>query len=158
MFLRYEENMLRYIRRISGADKNWAQDILQDAFIKVWKNLNDYDQGLKFSSWIYRIVHNETVSSMRKGKSFGKNKEVDIDLFRNTLFEEVVDQTDQSPDPGKVIQQITQLPVKYQEVMMLKFLEGKSYDEISDILRLPEGTIAIRISRAKKMLRQQHHE
>ena len=56
---RYEPLLLRYMRRIANVSKEEAEDLLQEIFIKVYKNLNGFDQKLKFSSWIYRIAHNE---------------------------------------------------------------------------------------------------
>lgn len=154
LFQRYEKSMLRYIRRISAADEETAHDILQEAFIKIWRNLNSFDKDLAFSSWVYRIVHNETISIIRKSKSFGKNKTTDINLYNNVLSDEEDHITENVPDAEYMVRMISDLPLKYKEVMILKFVEGKSYEEISDILKMPEGTIAIRISRAKKIIRK----
>lgn len=154
LFQRYEAAMLRYIRRISGVDLETAHDILQEAFIKIWRNLNAFDHDLVFSSWVYRIVHNETVSAMRKSKSFGKDKTTEIGLYHNILSDDGEEGTGERPDSEETIRVIGDLPLKYKEVMILKFVEGKSYEEISDILKMPEGTIAIRINRAKKMIKE----
>ena len=66
LYDRYESRLFRYIKRIALVNDEQAHDILQEAFIKIWRNLNEFDQSLKLSSWIYRIVHNETVSCWRK--------------------------------------------------------------------------------------------
>jgi RNA polymerase sigma-70 factor, ECF subfamily len=154
LYQRFEPDLLRYIFRISGLDTQEAQDILQDSFIKVWRNLNEFDATLKLSSWIYRIVHNETVSYIRKKKSYGKDNTIDVELYYNILTEE----SSKSSDPGRnsffTMEILDRLPFKYKDVMVLKFLEKKSYEEISDILKIPEGTVAIRINRAKKKLRE----
>ena len=63
---RYQDKLLRYIMRISNVSVQDAEDILQETFIKAYSNLNDYDHSLQFSSWIYRIAHNQTISSYRK--------------------------------------------------------------------------------------------
>ena len=63
---RYEDKLKRYIRRLGVSSFEDRQDILQEIFLKVYKNLNGYDSGLSFSSWIYRIAHNETISWYRK--------------------------------------------------------------------------------------------
>ena len=54
IYLRYEKRLLLYIKRISNVTENEAEDILQEAFIKIWRNLNAFNPDLKFSSWIYR--------------------------------------------------------------------------------------------------------
>jgi len=155
LYQRYEPDLIRYIQRISGLDEEETHDILQESFIKIWRNLNEFDSDLKLSSWIYRIVHNEAVSYIRKKKSYGKNNTIEIELYRNIL----ADEDDVYPvkqesiiDTQKILDKI---PFKYKEVLVLKFLENKSYSEISDILKIPEGTVAIRISRAKKAFREQ---
>jgi RNA polymerase sigma-70 factor, ECF subfamily len=153
LYNRYETELIKYTRRISGIDHEESQDILQEAFIKIWRNLNEFDTSLKVSSWIYRIVHNETISYMRKKKSYGKDKTHDVELFRNILSEEIESQTHTEEQISIMLDALDHLPIKYKEVLILKFLEQKSYTDISDILKIPEGTVAIRINRAKSAIR-----
>ena len=151
LFDRYEPKFLHYIKRIALVSQEEAEDILQDAFIKIWRNLNDFDESLKLSSWLYRIVHNETISHWRKEKAYGKDAQV---TFGDHLLEFIVDdyETEEDQEVKKAFtQQILELlPLKYRDILVLKFLEGMSYDEISDILKIPEGTVATRMNRAKK--------
>ena len=158
LFERYEKKLIRYILRISSFSEEEADDVLQEAFLKVWKNLNKFDNSLKFSSWVYRIAHNTTVSEWRKSKSYGKDQQIKID---NKLFQNLPSKIDltkefQKGDNNKEIRKILNiLPEKYREVLVLKFLEEKNYNEISDILRRPPGTIATLIHRAKKAFREE---
>lgn len=156
LYERYEMKLLRYVQRIAQFDPEEAQDIIQDAFVKIWRNLNDYNPDLKLSSWIYRVVHNETISVWRKKRSFGKDQKVDIhhqniqdfpDLSSGIIQEE-------SNQEGLIHQVLEQIPLKYKTILVLKFLEGMSYEEISDVLKIPEGTVATRINRAKKAFKQ----
>lgn len=157
LYERYEEKLMRYIKRVAFATDEEAADILQESFIKIWKNLNAFDQSLKLSSWIYRIVHNEAISFLRQQKSFGKNQNVSWDDAR---YADLPD--DALPDDAERLEHrdrlthriLTRLPEQYKEVLILKFLENMSYEEISDILKIPEGTVAVRINRAKKIFRQ----
>lgn len=155
LVLKYELRLLGYVKKISQSDQEEAEDILQEAFIKIWKNLNGYDPRLTLESWLFRIVHNETISFWRKKTSFGKDRTVAIDDDRLLeIFAE--DQTSETNRDltFKVIENV--LPIlkqEYREVLVLKFLEDKSYEEISDILKIPEGTVATRINRAKKSFR-----
>jgi len=139
---RYEQALLRYIFRISSFSTEEAEDVLQDVFIKVYRNLNSYDTGLKFSSWIYRVTHNEVISRYRKEKSRGTavNWEINEDILNSFLSQEV-----------KVI--LNELDNKYREVLVLKFLEEKDYKEISDILKKPIGTVGTLVNRAKKQFK-----
>ncbi|MCB9277090.1 MAG: sigma-70 family RNA polymerase sigma factor [Lewinellaceae bacterium] len=158
LYERYEARLLRYIKRMGALTEEEAQDVLQEAFIKVWKNLHAFDQNLKLSSWLYRIVHNQAVSCLRKKQSFGKDQTAG---FNEGLLAHIPDggPGEESPEALEEKDQhihalLNQLPLPYKEVMVLKFLEDMSYEEISDVLKIPEGTVATRINRAKKALRK----
>lgn len=154
LYERYELRLKNYIFKISGFGENEALDILQDSFIKAWINLYDFDQHLSFSSWIYRIVHNETISQLRKNKSYGKNNTVSVNEEILNVFEE----DNEKKNENQIIVTrilVDQLPLKYKEVIALKYYEKMSYIEISDILKISEGTVATRINRAKKQLKKQ---
>jgi len=153
---RYEKRMLIYIKRISSVTNEEAEDILQDSFLKAYQNLNNFDQELTFSSWMYRIVHNETISNWRKNKSRPQGNAVYVD---DEFLERIVDSQDIQGDVDKDILKksveniMIDMDDKYREILILKYIEDKSYEEISDILKKPAGTIATHISRAKKQFR-----
>ncbi len=149
LYYRYEKQLQRYIQRISSISQEETSDILQESFIKIWKNLNDYDSDIALSSWIYRIVHNQTISHWRKLHSFGKANKVNYEEhFDNVNTQEPTNNIEENE---KNIQEIIhQLPLNYQSVLILRYFENKNYEEISDILKIPEGTVATRLSRAKK--------
>ncbi len=153
---RYEAPLLRYISRLGCRDTNAAQDLLQEIFIKTYIHLNDYDHSLQFSSWIYRIAHNEIISSFRKEKNLPSVLEREGDLF---LFEKVVDDLELSDEGGQkhsaaaIQAAVDRLDPKSREIIVLKFFEEKRYEEISDILQIPEGTVATMINRAKKKIK-----
>jgi len=155
LYERFEHRFLRYISKISQADYDEAKDILQESFIKAWINLNDFNNDLKLSSWLYRIVHNETVSFCRKKKSFGKNNKVIIDENVLVAYENEIE-TNFDDEVNHILTDdiLNSLPLKYKEVLVLKFLERMSYEEVSDVLKIPEGTVATRINRAKKMFKK----
>jgi RNA polymerase sigma-70 factor (ECF subfamily) len=146
------------MQRISDVDLDEARDILQESFIKIWHNLNEFDASLKLSSWIYRIVHNETVSYVRRKKSYGKDKKTDAEGYKEKLAADFEPETNPEEKSRLVYDVLNRMPLKYREVLMLKFIEKRSYQEISDILRIPEGTVAIRINRAKKLFREMTEE
>lgn len=149
---RYEAPLTRYIFRISSLSSECAEEILQDVFLKCWKNLRAFKPDVKFSSWIYRITHNETISLFRKWKSRGADKSVELndELFIPDQASDFSKTFDQELSSHQVREVLTHMNTKYREVLVLRFFEDKSYDEISDILHRPPGTIATLISRAKK--------
>lgn len=157
LFNRYEKKFLRYIQRISSFSFDEAEEVLQEAFVKLWQNLNEFDNSLKFSSWAYRVVHNETISQYKKSRSFGKDKKQNIneEIFKNFLSNfNTEKEVDSKLNSAKIKEILMLLEEKYRGVLVLKFLEDKTYDEIADILKKPPGTIATLINRAKKAFRE----
>lgn len=153
---RYKDKLERYIRRIASFSDDRVEDILQEVFVKTYINLNGYDQSLSFSSWIYRIAHNETISYFRKNKKHidATNLISDEDLvyFSSEIH---IEKEHYTKEFNKILSDsINELPENYKSVIVLKFIEGKSYEEISDILQKPPGTIATWINRAKTDLKK----
>ena len=137
---------------MTNLDSEDIADVLQDVFIKVYKNLNNFDQELKFSSWVYRITHNQVISNFRKNKA--RPQTVPIEIDDNIVHNLASDlDTGQLADLDYLRQNINvvldKLDLKYREVLILKFLEDKDYKEISDILKKPVGTVGTLINRAK---------
>lgn len=157
---RYETKLGYYIKRISGLGKEDIEDILQEVFIKAYQNLNNFDQGLKFSSWIYRIAHNEVISNWRKRKSRPENVIWDAErVLDNIVADFDIGQDIDRDILSKNMEGIfSKMDIKYREVLVLKFIEDKNYQEISDILKKPMGTVATLINRAKKQFKQKLEE
>ena len=152
---KYEIPLMRYIRRITNINFEDAEDLLQEVFIKVYTNLNGFDPNLKFSSWIYRIAHNEVISNFRKLKVRPEkiNSEINENVLEKIKSElNIEKEIDQKILKVKLNQLINQLNIKYKEVIILKYLENKSYEEISDIIKKPTNTVGTLINRAKKQL------
>ena len=154
---KYEKQLFVYIKRITSVSDDDAQDILQEVFIKIYENLNDFDQNLKFSSWAYRITHNYAISYYRKNKKSMN----DISLEDNeVLYEKLAselnlkEEIDEKLLKEKVKEILSELDPKYREVLILKYLEDKDYTEISNILRKPMGTIATLLNRAKAKFKE----
>jgi len=154
---RYEIKLLNYILKISNISREDAEDILQEVFVKAYQNLNDFDLNFKFSNWIYSIAHNTTISVFRKKNVRPQTvswEDKDLDnILKSTL--DVEDASLQKQTYKHILKIINQLPLKFKDVLILKFVEGKDYREISDILHKPMGTIATLINRAKKFLKQE---
>ena len=157
---RYETKLLKYILKISNLDVDSSEDILQDVFIRVYRNLNDFDQKLKFSSWIYRITHNQVISNFRKIKARPQNilsgSEIQKQELENLISDlDIEKEIDQDFLRKNIFKILNNIDYKYKEILILKFLEEKNYKEISDILKKPMGTIATLINRAKKSFHQE---
>ena len=153
---RYEAKLTRYIRRISGVRAEEAEDILQESFIKIYQNLNAFDRSLRFSSWAYRITHNQVISHFRKSRARPQTAD-----FNEALLETLASDIDSAKDMDRKLlrrhfeKTFKTLDTKYREVLILKYFEEKDYKEISDIIKKPMGTVANLLNRAKKNLKKE---
>ncbi len=153
---RYWDRLFRYVRRISFSSDEDIEDILQETFIKVYKNLNAFDDDLAFSTWIYHICRNTVIDAIRKKSSRPKTVGLDTEDFAH-LFQDPLNipkSIDAKEQLKKITAIIEALPLIYREVLILKFLEEKSYEEIMDIVEKPKGTVASLINRGRKLLKE----
>jgi RNA polymerase sigma-70 factor (ECF subfamily) len=146
---RYQPKLLRYASYIMG-DEHMGADVVQESFIKTYVNLNGFDTKKKFSSWIYRIVHNEAMNMLGKHKKqqsmddtieFDSGINIEDDFIKNELI-------------NHAHHCLELMPILYKEPLSLFYLEEKSYEDISDILRIPIGTVGTRVNRAKGMMKK----
>ena len=155
---RYEKRLERYITRLGVLDPDDRADVLQEIFIKVYRNLNSFDQGLSFSAWIYRIAHNEAISWYRKRQSRPEGYLVsegdDIVKLIASDDEDAEGLFDKQISKKLLLRALEQLDDKYREVLILRYFEHLEYEDISDILQVPTGTVGTLVHRAKKQLKQ----
>lgn len=150
---RYEAPLRRYLFRISNVSAEDVEDYLQEIFLKAWRTIHDFDTSLKFSSWIYRIAHNHAISAFRKRTSRGEEEQVELSDDLASILPSATDlstELQQKITSERVREALEHLPEKQRDVLILHYLEEKKYEEISDIMRIPSGTVATLISRGKK--------
>ncbi|MGD0328434.1 MAG: sigma-70 family RNA polymerase sigma factor [Minisyncoccia bacterium] len=154
---RYEAKLARYLERLGVGVLEDREDILQNAFVKAYKNLNSFDPTLAFSSWMYRIAHNEAMSFFRAKHA---RPQVVLSEEGEALITELEDEdTDTSRvaearlSQEELAKAFAKLSQAYRDVLTLRFFENRSYTEMSDILELPVGTISTLLYRAKRALR-----
>lgn len=155
---RYEARLGRYIARLGVVDPDDRDDVLQNVFIKVYKNLNNFDQSLSFSAWIYRIAHNEAISWYRRRKARPEGYlAADADMITSLLADDGLERPDErfdrEIDSKIMLRELEQLDDKYLEVLILRYFEHLEYEEISDVLKIPVGTVGTLVHRAKKQLK-----
>ena len=146
---RYQKKLIRYAGYMTG-DENTGEDVVQDAFIKAYVNLNGFDTKKKFSSWMYRIVHNEAMNMLnRQKRQVHMSEKIEHDSGINLEDEFIKNEL-----ASHAHNCLERIPVIYKEPLSLFYLEEKSYEEISDILRIPISTVGVRINRAKGMMKK----
>jgi len=156
---RYQGKLFAYLYRLIGGREE-AKDLLQDVFVKAFKNIKSYDTSRNFSSWIYRIAHNESVNHIRRK---GLKKFISWEDVTSTKDKLVSNSTEEGADDiwlrkekiKEVDEVISRLPEKYRKVLLLRFYSEKSYEEIGKILKKPVNTVGTLISRAKKKMAEE---
>lgn len=147
---RYEGKLTRYLRRFLQ-NEDTITDVLQDTLIKAYVNIQSFDERYTFSSWVYRIAHNEAVNAIKKKKSvpfswFDPEALVPYFAYHDKT-EKTIDLETLKKDIEKVL---GRLPQMYREILILFFYEDLSYKEISLILKIPISSVGVRINRAKR--------
>lgn len=153
-YQKYAYNIsLKYLK-----DPNEAEDITQEALIKVFRNLKNFNMNSKFSTWLYRIVVNTCKDELRKKKreenvSHLDNSDEYINEVEDTKYEPLRSLEENELSEG-LKNAVDELKLKYKEVIILCDVNGLSYNEISNILDIPVGTVRSRISRGRLNLRK----
>lgn len=149
---RYEKPLFYYARQVL-MDSDCAEDAVQEAFLLAYKNIQGFDVKRKFSSWIYRIVHNESINLLRARKKVTVLDEAVEVAWEGDLAQSVRKKLD-SPESVRILRKaFEKIPSKYREVVYLRFYQEKSYEEIAEIMHLPVNTVGTYLSRAKQSLR-----
>lgn len=156
---RYQERLRRYISRLGVKNPDDQEDVLQEIFIKIYRNLNSFDTSLSFSSWAYRIAHNEAISWYRKLKVRPEGYLVAEPeaLIELTAADEAdaEEMFDRRQNAAVLLRALERLDEKYRSVLVLRYFEHLEYEEISDVLKVPIGTVGTLVHRAKKQLRRE---
>ncbi len=151
---RFEQKLLRYGRKFL-AEREDIVDIVQDVFIRAYQNIQSFDVSQRFSPWIYRIAHNAFVNKLRNNRY--QPFRIDFDTFvAHPVYENVELSERERHEMKELIDLGMQmLPQKYREVLVLHYFEELPYSDIADILKIPMGTVSIRLKRAKDALKRQ---
>lgn len=151
---RFESKMLRYARKFLFGYED-AEDAVQGVFIKAYINIQQFDTSKKFSSWLYRIAHNEFINVIKKrGKESVPLFEVDTLFPHLTGKEDPVRDLEQQQLKESLEQYLTKVSPKYREILVLYYFEQMDYVEIADILKIPVSTVGVRLRRAKMALKK----
>jgi len=154
---RYDKRLINFVYRTVG-DRERAQDLIQETFVRVFRHLHRFDQTKKFSTWVYTIAGNLAKNELRNRsrnplvlfQTIKKNWQADHrplewedtklrpdDLYRKRHLKELVENS------------VAQLPEHHRIVFVLRELQGKTYEEIADITGCNLGTVKSRLNRAR---------
>lgn len=154
---RYQTRLLNFIYRTIG-DRERAEDLVQEVFIRVYRHLHRFDRSKKFSTWIYTIASNLAKNELRNRS---RNPLVLFQTIRKNWQDEdrPLQFEDSSMRPDDMYRKrhlrslvetaVAELPEHHRQVFVLRELEGKSYEEIADITACNLGTVKSRLNRAR---------
>jgi RNA polymerase sigma-70 factor, ECF subfamily len=157
---RYEPKLRVYVGQIVSVDEE-VRDLVQEAFIRAWQHLDQYDPTFRFSTWLFRIAHNLAIDHLRRNR----RPTVSLNIAEDDEGEEV--RLD-PPDPNRgplgdlanrelayaMAREIRRLPPAYRELVTLRHFVGLAYNEIADLKGLPLGTVKNKLFRAHSVLRE----
>jgi RNA polymerase sigma-70 factor (ECF subfamily) len=157
---RYEAKLIVYLTQIVSVQEE-ARDLVQEAFIRVWRNLDQYDSRFRFSTWLFRIAHNLAIDHLRRRRqpviSLERGEDDEGDEMR-------IDPPDLRRGPlgdlanrelaEALRREIAKLPTSYRELVVLRHLVGLAYNEIAELKSLPLGTVKNKLFRAHSVLRE----
>lgn len=144
------------------------EEICQDVFLKIYQNLKNFQFQSKLSTWISKIIYNTCINYLKKKKTLLYD---DLKIQENGSFNSSFEDKQQDsnlpsasfPSPDEVsisneisemlYQELNQLPLQYRTIITLYHLDNLSYEEISDIIGMPMGTVKSHIFRARKLLK-----
>jgi len=144
------KNMVYNLAYRMSSNSHEAEDISQEAFLRAYQSLVRFNPSYKFSTWLYQITLNiirDLDSPIEKDDS-----EFYIQPADSTNNPEQI--ITRQEDAREIQQAIRSLPLKYREVIVLRHLQDLSYIEISNILKLPQGTVKVRLYRAREQLKK----
>lgn len=161
---RYERPVFSLVYRMVR-DRETAEDLSQDAFIKVLNHIDRYSPEFKFSSWIFKIANNVAIDHLRRRRldtismdgspHASSASEIEASTFDVAAEQENALDEIASRELGTAIEAaIGELRPEYRSCIMLRHVEGRSYEEIASTLDLPLGTVKTYIHRARHELRR----
>ena len=157
LVVRYQTRLLNFVYRTVG-DRERAEDLVQEVFIRVYRHLHRFDRSKKFSTWVYTIASNLAKNELRNRSrnplvlfqtvkknwqdedrplEFEDSSTRPDDMYRKRHLRQVVEES------------VAKLPEHHRDVFVLRELEGKSYEEIAEITGCNLGTVKSRLNRAR---------
>jgi RNA polymerase sigma-70 factor (ECF subfamily) len=155
------KNMVYNLAYRMSNNPHEAEDISQEAFLRAYQSLARFNPSYKFSTWLYQITLNIIKDKYKKKDIDYVSLDTPIETDDSVFYPQLADLTNnpeniiaQKEDFQAIQQAIYSLPLKYREVLVLRHLQDLSYTEIANILKLPTGTVKVRLYRAREQLRK----
>lgn len=155
---RYQGQLINFVGRLLS-DRITAEDIVQETFLRVYRNKHRYKEIARFSTWIYTIAGNLARTELRRRKirnffSISQRGETEKDYEIPDGDIDIEKQVSSRIGQEMIMKEITKLPVYFREVIILRDIQDLSYEEISQILGVPLGTVKSRVNRGRNQIQK----
>lgn len=147
LYERFGQRIYRLMFRMAGNPHD-AFDLTQDAFVRAYGAVQSFDGRSRLDTWLHRIAVNEALQLLRRRRTERRHLPAIAELEPRTSRPEGPDLADEIPAA------LERLPAEARAILVLKYYEKLSYDEIAQVLGCPAGTVGSRLSRARAQLRQ----
>jgi RNA polymerase sigma factor (sigma-70 family) len=138
----YSRNLLRFVAK-SLKDEKAAEDIVQDCFLKLWEHRNNVD-ARKLKSWLFTTAHHHLINYLKRASKFTSEEfaEISIPAVSDFDIRELIDKA------------LDQLPQTQKSIILLRDLEGYSYEEIADIMQLSDAQVKVYLFRGRQKIKE----
>jgi RNA polymerase sigma-70 factor, ECF subfamily len=165
----FQDRVFRIVISVLHCDRATAEDLSQEVFLRVHKGLPTFDGQARFGTWLHTIAMNVAISEYRKRRAMKRDRRtLSLDAPQPGTDDLFIDPKGREPDPGeradqhdfvtKVRAALQRLPEEFQGAVMLRDMEGLSYEEVAAVLGVPPGTVRSRIHRGRLMLQEMLQE
>ena len=147
----YRNQVFRLALRMCGNEAD-ADEVAQEAFLSAWKGLPNFRGESRFSTWLYQLTTHAVIDLMRREKRQAAAEDID-GITAADYGPSPQQQAERAETRREVRAALMQLPEEYRQVLLLRFMQELSYEEIGQALKLPAGTVKSRLNRAKAQLK-----
>jgi RNA polymerase sigma-70 factor (ECF subfamily) len=163
---RYQDHVFRLAMRVLRCDRNTAEDLCQEVFMRAYRGLARFDGGVRFPVWLHTIALNTVITEYRSRRTIkrGRHHALSIDAPLAGTEDLFIQPPSREPDPADragqvefgaaVREAVTRLPDEFRDAVILRDMQGMSYEEVAEILGVPPGTVRSRIHRGRLILQE----
>jgi len=155
---RHKDRAMILALRLTG-DRQESEELVQDAFLRAYRNLDQFRGDAKFGTWFYRILYNLCLTRVTRRK--GKPEQLDVSderMLDNILVDEeeatIQERMEEDEMQHMIASEIAGMPEKFRTVLTLFYVQEMSYEEITAVLNQPLGTVKTNLFRARNLLRE----
>jgi RNA polymerase sigma-70 factor (ECF subfamily) len=166
---RHERRVFGLVLRVLHCDRDLARDVCQEVFIRAHRGLGSFEPVARFSTWLHTIALNFCISEYRKGKALKRNRRTlslhapiagtdDLTIEPAARGPQPADRVHHKEIAAAVREAVHALPPEFRHAVLLRDLQGMSYEEIGAVLGVPPGTVRSRIHRGRLILQEKLEE